>query len=328
MFGEVGGVFGSRTVSWSRLPGFIGIEDGHVVRTQLERTVEQTFRVHRRIAAIGRDNVVQVRLGIGPVPPGDDDVALEALRPRRGRRQLAGLMRSVQSARRRETARGRSGSSHGIISHRPGPRRAAVPTPASSTRRSPSAAGISRVALLPSWWHARQVPFFTGRSHSGWLRMSGDAVARRPGAGEVARRRRLHQREPVAGGVVVAAARAFGAMVALRFRVLPGVAVHLRRVDEPVATHPHAVVRRRQVREQIPAAIVGDDDLRELRRQIAASPRSPRRRLPAFGAGDDAADVVGVDGHGRRGRRGRLLRRPGAARHQPRRDRQRCHSCR
>jgi hypothetical protein len=33
----------------------------------------------------------------------------------------------------------------------------------------PRAAGISRVALVPSWWQAVQPPDFNWRTHSAWL---------------------------------------------------------------------------------------------------------------------------------------------------------------
>ena len=87
--GDVRGVFGSRTVSCTRLVVWCtGSSTGQVVGAELERPVDQTVGVHRRVAAVGRHLVVQVRLRIGPVPLRDDDVALDALRPRRRRRQL------------------------------------------------------------------------------------------------------------------------------------------------------------------------------------------------------------------------------------------------
>ena len=65
----------------------------------------------RRVALVGRDLVVQVVLGPGPVPQREDDVALDALRPRRlRRRQLAGgdavgpVGEELQRARRLEPA--------------------------------------------------------------------------------------------------------------------------------------------------------------------------------------------------------------------------------
>ena len=66
------------------------VEHREIVAAQLERAVEQSVRVERRVAPVRRDDVVEIRLGIRPVPLGDDDVALESLRTlRRGRRDLA-----------------------------------------------------------------------------------------------------------------------------------------------------------------------------------------------------------------------------------------------
>ena len=59
------------------------IEDRHVVGRIFRRAVERAVGVDRRIAPVRRDQVVQVLVRRRPVPGGDDDVALDALRPRR-----------------------------------------------------------------------------------------------------------------------------------------------------------------------------------------------------------------------------------------------------
>ena len=95
------GVFGSRTCSLTCVARVrLRIDDRHVVGALFERAVDRAVGVDRRIALVGRDLVVQVRLRIGPVPHRDDDVALAALRARRRRRPAARppAMRSVQSA--------------------------------------------------------------------------------------------------------------------------------------------------------------------------------------------------------------------------------------
>ena len=156
----VGGVFGSRTVSGTRLIVLRDrIEHRHVVGAQLERAVEQAVGVERRIAAIGRDHVVQVRLRIGPVPLRDDDVALEALRPRRRRRHLA-ARRCDRSSRRTSAAR------------------AAVPK--LIERRRSSAAGLARLhAAIPRVRRATgtcRAP--SGSRASPWCRADGTPCSR------------------------------------------------------------------------------------------------------------------------------------------------------
>ena len=59
------------------------IEDRHVVGRILGRAVERAVGIDRRLAPVRRDQVVQVLVGRRPFPRGDDDVALEPLRPRR-----------------------------------------------------------------------------------------------------------------------------------------------------------------------------------------------------------------------------------------------------
>jgi hypothetical protein len=66
------------------------IEHGEEVRALLGRAVELTVGVDSGLALVGRDLVMQIGLGAGPVPDRDDDVALDTLRPRGLRcRQLA-----------------------------------------------------------------------------------------------------------------------------------------------------------------------------------------------------------------------------------------------
>ena len=59
------------------------IEDRHVVGRVFRRAVQRAVGVDRRIAPVGRDQVVQVFVRRRPFPRGDDDIALDALRPRR-----------------------------------------------------------------------------------------------------------------------------------------------------------------------------------------------------------------------------------------------------
>ena len=59
------------------------IEDRAVVGRIFRRAVQQAVGVDRRIAPIRRDQVVHVLVGRRPVPGGDDEVALDAGRPRR-----------------------------------------------------------------------------------------------------------------------------------------------------------------------------------------------------------------------------------------------------
>jgi hypothetical protein len=68
-----------------------GIQHRQIVGAELERAVDRAVRIQAGIPPIGCGQVVQVRFRIGPVPLSDDDVAFEALRPRRRRRHLTSL---------------------------------------------------------------------------------------------------------------------------------------------------------------------------------------------------------------------------------------------
>src|SRR3974390_437141 len=87
-------------------------------------------------------------------------------------------------------------------------------------------------------------------------------------AAKLARRRDLHHRVPVdrrivmrGGGVV----RCDDGHVA---EPHAGLCAQLRRIHEPISTHPHFVICGRQIWNEIAALIVGDDDARELGRQF------------------------------------------------------------
>ncbi len=66
------------------------IEDRKNVRAVLWRSDQRTVCVDRREASIARDQIVEVLLLVHPVAQGDDDVALDTLRPWRfGKGELA-----------------------------------------------------------------------------------------------------------------------------------------------------------------------------------------------------------------------------------------------
>ena len=169
---------GSRTVSGTRLIVLsVRIEHRQVVRAQLERSVEQSVRVQRRIAAIGRDDVVQIRLRIGPVP-----LVITTLRSMPCGRGGAGgtspaVMRSVQSANTASNALAADLSSSTAIMFSAGLARLQAPLPRlrRSTRSVPSAVGNLARRLV-----AELVAREAGRRTS-------SAAATRPGTSSPAR---------------------------------------------------------------------------------------------------------------------------------------------
>ena len=88
---------------------------------------------------------------------------------------------------------------------------------------------------------------------------------------------------------------------------------HLRQIDQTVATHPNAVVNRRQVGNDITALLIGDDDLGKLGWEIDALGNNPDAGFWPVRTFDDPADVVAVDRRlvgllGGRSRRCRFLK--------------------
>ena len=273
-----------------------GIEHGQVVGAQLQRAVEQTVRVDARVAPVGRDDVVQVGLRIGPVPLGDDDVALDALRPTRRLRHLPGrdavgpVGELLEHALVAELADGAHHLCAGLARLH-----AALPLREARRQRLERRRDLARpLAAELVAGHARAR---LDRAHPVGLRLhvGGDSVALKSGARELALVGHLQQREPVAGRIVCGGGARIGRGHGLEIHRASHGARRLRRVHEAVAAHPHAVVGLRQVRDEIAALVVGHDDAHELRRQIAGLGDHPHASLGTIRSGDDAADIVGAD---------------------------------
>ena len=84
-----------------------GIEPRDEVRARFGRSVDQTVRIDGRIAAVGRDLVMQIALRRVPVPQRDDEVALDAGRTRRLRERQLALRDAIRPIAEIASARGR-----------------------------------------------------------------------------------------------------------------------------------------------------------------------------------------------------------------------------
>ena len=117
---------------------------------------------------------MQIRLGIGPIPLGDDDVALDAPRTRWGRRHFAlgdaigPVGKQLEHAATAEAVQAVAHAGTGL------PRLYTAIPGCDELANVPSSFGISRIPLLPSAWHAVQPPDVNVRRHCAWLRMFGE----------------------------------------------------------------------------------------------------------------------------------------------------------
>jgi hypothetical protein len=135
---------------------------------------------------------------------------------------------------------------------------------------SEKAAGIVRVDSWPSWWQPTgsvlddRQPVLLGD-------VGGDAVL----AAELVFVRDRQQGIPINRRVVMSRIRLAGRRRGSEIEPLARLRTHLRRVDKPIAAHPEAVIGLRQIRHQIAALVVRDDDAPELRRQVGKCSPSP-----------------------------------------------------
>jgi len=122
------------------------------------------------------------------------------------------------------------------------------------------------------------------------------------GRGELALVRHLEQRVPIDRRVVF---RRRGCTRCRHRGQIENLAWRGRRlggIDEPVAANPDAVIGPRKLRQQIAAALVGDDDLDELGGKFRGFGDHPHPGFRAVGAGDFPAKIALPDLDGGGGR--------------------------
>jgi hypothetical protein len=82
--------------------------------------------------------------------------------------------------------------------------------------------------------------------------------------------------------------------------VLSGLRRDLLGVDEAVAAHPDAVIRLRQIGDDVSATLVGHDDLGKAGAKVSRLGDDPHSVLGAKAAGDGAANRLVIDSDRRR----------------------------
>ena len=260
------------------------------------RGVDGAAGVDAGVVLVGRHEIVHEGLVAADVPEGEDEVALDPLRPRRRRRQLSrrDALRPVGvHVERRVHALNPEHVVHLVAAHSG----AQPPLPGFlvggelrlGLEHMIDGAGLAASELVAevAVRLQRVEPVGLGQ-HAG-----SHAVAVVAGTGEEALVRRRHQGQPVIAGIDLRGfLRSRGVGCLERDRI--GRGPHLERlgVDEPIPPHPHGVARIGQFRQHEPAVVVGDDDLHELRRQVFRLGDHPDAGFGALGALDDTGDVA------------------------------------
>ena len=223
---------------------------------------------------------MEVRLGVGPVPHRDDDVALDTLWSRwRGRHGAGGDAISPVGEHRQRAF-------HAQLAH----------------GAEHLSAGLARLyAALPRRRGGLEVPQVrrnlaralgaqlmtgqaTARLHdpdplSLVLDIGRNAVSGVPGAWELALLRHPEQGEPVPGGVIRRRRAQIGRRDRGQVQSPSRRARHFRRIHQAITTYPHGVVGFRQIGQHVAPLIVGDHDLDEAGGQIGRFRDNPDARF-------------------------------------------------
>ena len=294
-----------------------GIEHRHEIGALLGRAVDRAVGVDARIAFVAGDRVVEIVLLAPPFPAGDDDIAFDALRPRRllEGQLAAGNAVGPVGEKRERLLRAEAPERHRHVLHCltrlhapcPGIRR--VLEVAEILGKRAHALGAQRMAGLAGVLERVDPVVLI-------LHDFGDAVALITAAGELALVGNLEERIPVHAGVVFRGRGLTRRRHRRQIDPLARRAFDLRRVDETVSAHPQAIVRLGKIGNDITALIIGDDDLGEFGGKLRCLGDHPDTGLGPLGSADDAAQIAGGDGdraallrdrrrHQQRGARGR-----------------------
>ena len=275
----------------------VGVHDRHVVRAVLRGAVDRTVRVDRRVALVGGDQVVHVRLRIRPVPQRHDDVPLHAPRAGGRRRRVLARLDAVGPVgvhRQRAVAPDlRQPRVHGAA-RLPG-LHAAVPGGEVRVEVAERLGNLSR-GLVPQCVTSRAAVGVDHRADPLALALDvrRDAVPVRPRAGELVRSGDLEQGEPVLRRVVLRRRCRVGGHDRREVERRARLRLRLLGIHQPVAAHPDVVGGLRQIGEQVASRVVRHDDPGETGGQIAGLRDHPDPGLGAVGTGDHTGDVVAV----------------------------------
>ena len=249
---------------------------------------------------------MEILLLVAPVPGRHDDVALDSLRPRRlAVRQLAlgdaiGPIAEILVRRAAEIAgQGIDHQRRGLAGHGTAAPSVLARLELAERRRDRARGQLAELVTADAG------PVLDHREP---FRL-GDLLRNVALAAELAGVRDLQHRVPVDRRIVLRRRRLVRGRHGFKIELLARLAVDLRRVDEPVAAHPHLVFGLGKVGHDVAALVVGDHHLGVAGREIGGLRDHPHAGLRSVRPRDRAADVVIVDGDG--GLRPQLRRRGG-----------------
>src|SRR5207249_7477737 len=234
---------------------------------------------------------MEICLGHGPFPHADDNIAFDTLRPLRflaGQLSSSNAVRPVRKQCQRfgtELAERESHVSSCLSSLYPaGPCIERVGGCAPFLLERTHALGTQRVTRLARVLH---------RVDPVMLRLHDfpNAVAVQTAAWELAFWRNLKQRVPVNAWIVFGRSRRARRRYGSEIELPPDFRLHLLGIDKSVPAHPDVVRSFRKLGNEVSSLIVGDDDLRELRRQVRRFRDDPHACFRPLRTGVDASKL-------------------------------------
>ena len=256
------------------------------------RAVQQAVGIDRRVALVGRDQVVKILLLVAPIPGRHHDIALDPLRPRRlGDRQFAlgdavGPVAEIFQRHAGELARHRVDHQRRGLAGLDAPR--------------PGFLATVEVAELRRDGPRRQLAELM-TADAGLVLDRGQPIGLRQFVGNVAlaveliRGRNLQHREPINRRIILRGGRVVGRRRGGEVQTLARLAVDLGGIDQAIAAHPYFIFGFRQVRQHVAALVVGHHHLGKTGAEVVGFRDHPDAGFGAVRAFDDAADRFAVD---------------------------------
>ena len=275
----------------------IRIENWHIVRTVLWGAIHWSVCVDLGIPFIGRDQVVHVCSGVGPIPQADHDITLDALWSRRsGRRILSGFDPIGPITVHFKCGLAPNPGELNIHIDPCLPRLNTtfpsismgikVAEPARNFPGGPISQSVTSDASIRT--HDRADPVSLG------LDVRRNTITLKPCTRELIGFWKLQHGKPVLCGVVLRSSFCIRCNHGCQIDCLTWFNLHLLRIHQSIASHPNVISGFWQIRNKVPSLIIRYNNLDVSSRESSRFCDHPNTSFWTGGPRDHTRDVVTV----------------------------------